>query len=150
MPPCKKCKSESVVKNGFVRKHQRYRCNNCGYNFIEGDGRVNPILPAKKALAVILYSLGKASFNFLGRIFSVAPSLTYRWIAKEAERIPEPEVEATIQEMEFDEMWHFIGSKKTNAGSSKRWIVLQGELWPGCLAIVALQPSGSYTPKSST
>ncbi|MCL2029483.1 MAG: hypothetical protein FWG97_03625, partial [Deltaproteobacteria bacterium] len=71
-------------------------CNNCGYNFIEGDGRVNPILPAKKALAVILYSLGKASFNFLGRIFSVAPSLTYRWIAKEAERIPEPEVEATI------------------------------------------------------
>ena len=70
MPPCKKCKSESVVKNGFVRKHQRYLCNNCGYNFIEGDDRVNPILPAKKALAVILYSLGKASFNFLGRIFS--------------------------------------------------------------------------------
>ena len=100
MPPCKKCKSESVLKNGFVRKHQRYRCNSCGYNFIEGDARINPTLPAKKAMAVILHNLGKASFNSLGRIFGVAPSLTYRWIAQEAE------------------MWHFIGSEK-NTGKPK-------------------------------
>ena len=150
MPCCKRCQSASTVKNGFVRGRQRYRCNDCAYNFIEGDARINPTLPAKKALAVILYGLGKASFNMLGRIFGVSPSLVYRWIAQEAEAIPEPEVAATIQEMEFDEMWHFIGSKKTNAGSSRQWIVLQGELWPGCSAVVALQPSSAYTPKSNT
>ena len=39
---------------------------------------------------------------------------------------------STIKEMEFDEMWHFIGSKKTSSGLSKPWIVLQEELWHGC------------------
>jgi IS1 family transposase len=38
--------------------------------------------------------------------------------------------------MEFDEMWHFIGKKKESYGSSKRWIVAHGELWPGCSAVV--------------
>lgn len=150
MLSCKRCRSASIVKNGFVRGRQRYRCNDCAYNFVEGDGRINPTLPAKKALAIILYSLGKASFNMLGRIFGVSPSLVYRWIAQEADSIPEPQVSAAIQEMEFDEMWHFIGSKKTNAGSSKQWIVLQGELWPGCSAVVALQPSNACTLKSGT
>ena len=101
MPQCKRCQAVSVVKNGFVRNHQRYRCSNCGYNFIEGDARVNPSLPAKKALAIILYSLGKASFNMLGKIFGVSPSLAYRWIEQEAEKIPEPEVAATIQETAY-------------------------------------------------
>jgi len=47
--------------------------------------------------------------------------------------------------MEFDEMGHFIGSKKTKNGSSKRWIVAQGELLPGLSVIVMLQPSRSPT-----
>ena len=147
MPLCKRCQSGQIVKNGIVRKQQRYRCQVCGYNFIDGDARINPSLPAKKALAVILYSLGKASFNMMGHIFGVSRSLVYRWIAQEAEKIPEPEVSGSIKEMEFDELWHFIGLKKTNAGSSKRWIVAQGELWPGCSVVVALQPSNGFTPK---
>lgn len=147
MPPCKKCQSTVVVKNGFVRNHQRYYCKNCKYNFIEGDARINSSLPVKKALAVILYSVGKASFRLLGRIFNVSPSLVYNWIVEEAEKLPEPEVSNTIREMEFDEMWHFIGQKKTSVGSSKPWIVLQGELWHGCWGIVALQPLNDYMRK---
>lgn len=147
MIECKRCHGSAIVKNGFVRAKQRYRCMTCGYNFVEGDGRVNPTLPAKKALAVLIYSLGKGSFNMLGHIFGVSRSLVYRWIVQEAERIPEPEVPASIEEMEFDEMWHFIQSKKTKNGSSRLWIVLQGELWPGCSAVVALQPSSDSMPK---
>jgi transposase-like protein len=147
MSCCKRCRSDAVVKNGIVRNKQRYRCHACGYNFIEGDARINPSLPAKKALAVILYSLGKASFNMMGHIFGVSRSLIYRWIVEEATRLPEPEISDGITEMEFDEMWHFIGSKKTNAGSSKPWLVAQGELWPGFLVVVALQPSNGSMPK---
>ena len=77
----------------------------------------------------------------LGKIFGVDRSLTYRWIKEEAAKLSEPSVSGDIKEMEFDEMWHFIGSKKTRNGLSKRWIVSQGELWPGLSAVVMLQPS---------
>ena len=150
MQNCKRCHSEKIVRNGIVREKPRYKCKDCGYNFVEGDDRVNDSLVVKKALAVILYSLGKASFGMLGKIFGVSSSLTYRWIAQEASRLPEPTIEGEISEMEFDEMWHFIGSKKTKNGSSRRWIVARGELWPGLSAVVILQPSKSSMTKSNT
>lgn len=148
MIQCKRCQSEDVVKNGEVRGKQRYRCKLCAYNFIEGDRRINESLVVKKALAVILYALGKASFSMLGKIFGHSPSLLYRWITEEAALLPEPVVSSDIKEMEFDEMWHFIGSKKTKSGSSRRWIVAQGELLPGWSAIVMLQRSDASTIRS--
>jgi len=147
MVTCKRCGSDSAVKNGKVRDKARYKCKKCGLNFVEGDGRVNELLVVKKALAVILYSLGKASFNMLGKIFGHSPSLLYRWIVEEMAKLPEPAIPGDIKEMEFDEMWHFIGSKKTNSGSSKRWIVAQGELLPGWSAVVMLQRSGGSTTR---
>jgi transposase len=147
---CKRCGSGGAVKNGIVRGQQRYRCQTCACNFIAGDRRVNDDLAVKRALAVILYSLGKASFNMLGHIFGVSRSLTYRWIKEEAAKITLPPVSGSITEMEFDEMWHFIGSKKTKSGLSKRWIVAQGELWPGFSAIVMLPPSRGSTTRSNT
>lgn len=147
---CKSCQSERVIKNGFVRSQQRYRCRECGCNFIVGDRRVKESLVVKKALAVMLYSLGKASFGMLGKIFGHSRSLMYRWIVEEAKNLPEPVVGNDIKEMEFDEMWHFIGSKKTNGGSSKRWIVAQGELLPGWWAAVILQPLENSTIRSNT
>ncbi len=136
-------------KNGAVREKPRYRCKECGYNFVEGDGRTNESVVVKKALAVILYSPGKASYGMLAKIFGVSRSLIYRWIAEEARRLPEPTVSGNILEMEFDEMWHFIGSKKTKPGSSKRWIVAQGELLPGLSVVVILEPFSDSTTKSN-
>ncbi len=146
---CKRCNSLTIVKNGFVRKKQRYLCKSCNCNFVNGDARLNESVAVKKALSVILYSLGKASFGFLGKLFGVSRSLTYRWIRAEAESLPEPEISNNIQEIEFDEMWHFIQSKKTKNGSSKRWIVAHGELLPGLSAVVMLQPSDDCMTRSS-
>ena len=78
MIQCKRCKSSKTVKNGTVRDKPRRKCNDCGYNFTQVDGRVKESVAVKKALAVILYSLGKASFGMLGKIFGVSRSLTYR------------------------------------------------------------------------
>lgn len=149
MVSCKRCGSAQYVKNGTVRGHPRYRCKACGLNFIEGDRRVKESVAVKKALAVILYSLGKASFGMLGKLFGHSPSLIYRWIVEAAAKLPEPLVPGDIREMEFDEMWHFIGSKKTKSGSSKPWIVAHGELWPGWSAVVMLQPSNGSMTRSS-
>jgi transposase-like protein len=146
---CKNCKSNHIIKNGIIRSQQRYKCKDCEYSFVKGDRRTNEAVAVKKALAVILYALCKASFSMLGRLFGVSRSLTYRWIQKEASTISEPEVSSMIREMEFDEMWHFIKSKKTKDGSLKRWIVAHGELLPGLSAIVILQPSSAYTKKLS-
>ncbi len=83
----------------------------------------------------------------LGKIFGHSPALIYRWVRKEMSALPDPKVSGDIREMEFDEMWHFGGSKKTKSGSSKPWIVAQGELLPGSSVIVMLQPLKNFTIK---
>jgi hypothetical protein len=64
-----------------------------------------------------LYSLGKASFGFLAKLFGVSRTTTYYWIRDAAVLIDEPPIDADIQEIAFDEMWHFLQSKK------KIWII---------------------------
>ena len=68
MLKCKKCESESIVKNGKVRGKQRYLCKECGYNFVEGDAQTNEKIQAKKAMCVLQYAQGKASYNMLAII----------------------------------------------------------------------------------
>jgi transposase-like protein len=115
---CKRCGDEKHRKNGILQGKQRYRCSACGYNFTEGDGRRNPALPAKKALAVLLYSLGKGSFSMIGKLFGHSPSLIYRWINEAAATIADPEISEDIKEMEFDETKALHWFKK-----NKLWII---------------------------
>ena len=147
MPTCKKCNSKKAVKNGVVGGRQRYRCKECGCNFREGDGRTNEKIAAKKALCVLLYAMAKGSYRMMGRLLNIDHTLVYRWIREFGENLPEPEVPGKITQMEFDEMWHFIQSKKENFGSSKPLTVAHGELWPGYSAVVILKPSGDSTTR---
>ena len=105
------------------------------------DERHKPETELKKALSVILYSLGKASFGFLAKLFGVSRTTTYYWIRDIAAMTEEPTIAADIHEIDFDEMWHFVQSKKRSSGSSKPWIIAQGELLPGYSVVVMLQRS---------
>lgn len=143
---CKNCNALEIVKNGQVRNQQRYKCKTCNYNFVEGDKRSKASTKIKQALAIILYSQGKASFRFLAKLFDTSVSQVYRWIANEARYVGEPEVRAELEHIELDEMWHFIRSKKTKNGYLKPWIVIHGELLPGYSVVVMLQRlNGSIT-----
>jgi len=144
---CKKCGSEKSVKNGIVSGKQRYRCKECGCNYREGDGRSNEKVAARKALCILLYAMAKGSYRMMGKILGIDHTLIYRWIRAFGESLPEPEVSGEIAQMEFDEMWHFVGSKKTSFGSSKLLTVAHGKLWPGCSAVVILQPSDDSMTK---
>jgi transposase len=150
MTVCKSCGSERVVKSGIVRGKQRYKCRSCHYFFVEGDERTSEPIAALKALCVLFYSLGKSSYGMLGKIIERDRSLIYRWIRETGLNTKEPTVDGEIKEMEFDEMWHYIGCKKTSFGSSKPLTVASGELWPGCSAIVILQRLGGFIEKSNT
>ena len=147
MPPCKNCKGVKIVKSGFIRGKQRYKCKTCDMHFVEGDAKSNEKIAAKKAMCVLLYTLSRASYNMLAKIFDTWPSLVYRWIVEAGVNIPEQEISGDIKEMEFDEMWHFVGSKKTSAGSLKPLIVAHGELWHGFSVVVILQHSNDSTTK---
>ena len=83
----------------------------------------------------------------LAKIFNTSPSLTYRWVVEAGRRLPEQEIPGDIMQMEFDEMWHFVKSKKTSFGSSRPLTVAAGELWPGCSVVVILQPSSDSITK---
>ena len=147
MISCKNCHQNNTIKNGYVRGKQRYKCHDCGYNFVLGDERHQHATELKKALSVILYSLGKSSFGFLAKLFGVSRTTTYYWIRQMAETMAEPVIADNIQAIDFDEMWHFIQSKKRKSGLSKPWIIAQGELLPGYSVVVMLQPSNACMTK---
>ena len=87
---CKKCSSVNCVKNGTVRVKARWLCKDCRYNFVLGDAQVHADLVAKKALALIMYSVSKSSYEMLGQLFGVSRSLVYRWIREAADQLLEP------------------------------------------------------------
>jgi transposase len=140
-PPCPKCSSPQASKNGHVQAVQRWKCQarDCGYEFTRTTPRGEPA--AKKALALLLYSMGRASYGIIARLLQVSRVTVYRWVRQSASQMPEPTIPLDIKEIEFDEMWHYIGSKKTSAGSGKLWTVVHGELSPGSSVVVMLPPS---------
>ncbi|MCL2005307.1 MAG: hypothetical protein FWG73_03995 [Planctomycetaceae bacterium] len=104
--------ANSLQKNGIVLGKQRYKCKDCNATFREGDNRTNEKIIAKKALCILLYAMAKGSFRMLGKILNAYRTLVYRWMREFGTSLSEPTVSEEIQEMEFDEIWHFIGQKK--------------------------------------
>ena len=148
---CRYCGSEKTHKSGKIREKQRYKCKDCGKNFLGTDGRIKETAIAKRALAVMLYTFSKASYNFLAKkIFHCSPTTIMNWVKKASAEAKMPEITEDIKEIEFDEMWHFIGSKKTKNGSLKQWIVKQEKLLLGLRVIAILQPSENCTTKSNS
>jgi hypothetical protein len=77
----------------------------------------------------------------MGKLFERDRSLIYRWIREAGLNTDEPAVNGEITQIEFDEMWRFIQSKKRNFGSAKPLTVAAGELSPGFSVLVIAQPS---------
>ena len=107
---CKRCGSVSFVRNGIVRGHQRYRCADCGCNFTNTPPRGKP--PAMKALAVLLYAMGNASFGMIAKLLGVSNVAVLKWVRQEAAALLEPTTPATVEIVQLDEMWHFVDRKK--------------------------------------
>ena len=120
---CKKCGSDHYTMNGKVRSQQRYKCKLCGCNFIIGDKR-EKISPPARALAILLYGRGKASYGFIAKLFNISSVAVMKLIKREADKMPDPEICSSIKEISFDEMWHFVEQKKQVmglAGSGVQW-----------------------------
>ena len=81
----------------------------------------------------------------IGRILNVKHSLVYRWIRDFGAGLPEPKVPLEVKEIGFDEIWRFVGLKKTNFGCLKQLIGVHEKRLPGFLADVIQQHLGDST-----
>jgi len=77
----------------------------------------------------------------LGKLFGRNRSLIYRWIREAGLSTKEPTINEDITQIEFDEMWHFIQSKKENFGSSRPLTAVAGKLSLGFSVVVIAQHS---------
>lgn len=118
MTSCKKCGEVRIVRAGYQRGQQRYECKSCGCNFIEGDLRISKE-DKLKSLAALLYSQGKGSYGFIGKLMNKHRSTVYRWVKKMAQALPDPVIAQDIKDIEIDELWHYVQRKKTSYVSSR-------------------------------
>jgi len=127
---CKKCDSKNHVKAGFVDGEQRYKCKKCGCQFVPTKKqRGKP--ENTKILAIWLYLHG-LSFRAIGKLLQVTHKSVLDWVRLFARKNyikPEPQGKAVI--VELDEMWHFLGSKKTRSGYGRLIAVIPINLSTG-------------------
>lgn len=153
---CPKCNHTKIIKSGFARGHQRFKCKNCNYQYT--TEKLDRGKPLWMKLEAILLSCSGMSLNAIGKHLNVSAQSILNWVrtfARDNDEKPEPG-EAIVVELE--ELWHFIESKsgetprrrktqgnahqdKRSYGSGKGMTVIAGDLSTGNGEIVIVKPS---------
>ena len=75
---CPRCKHQKVIKHGFARGQQRFKCKNCNYQYTrETIERGKPLW--MKLEAILLYSSGM-SLNAIGKHLNVSAQAILNWV----------------------------------------------------------------------
>ena len=117
---CKKCGSSENVKNGFSHGKQRYRCNKCGKNYVDGDGDRRCKYSVEKKLRVLKLYLEGVGIMSIERLEGVSNPLIIYWIRNaasmvraEVQKARLPEEAKEIQILEIDELFSYCKKKIT-------------------------------------
>ena len=134
---CRKCVSENNVKYGKMNNMQRYKCKDCGFQFTKevANGRSE----AERNKAVALYLLG-LSMRTIAKLFRVNVTTVLYWVRNFAVKTYEKPSPKGAVVFELDEMWHFIHSKKENAGYGKLIVGLPVSWLTGNVGNVIARP----------
>ena len=128
MESCKFCFGEVLVRSGFVRGKQRYKCKDCGKNQVLGDARekyTNAV--RRQAIAMYLNSMG---LRAIGRVLGIPYQLVARWV-EHAGEIVEQEIlklqaePRNIAILEMDELYTYI--KKNSSKYEYGWLLIGTE-----------------------
>ena len=126
---CKVCQSKKYVKAGFIKGEQRYKCKECGCQFV--PTRHHGKSENEKLTAVWLYSHG-LSFRTIAKFFKVNVRSVFVWVKTFAENNyikPTPQTDSVV--VELDEMWHFLRSKKLKSGYGRLIVAIPINLSTG-------------------
>jgi transposase-like protein len=112
---CPKCeKVTNQHKIGFTKAgSQRYRCYFCKYSYTPTK-KPQGYSKAIRQKAIQLYIDG-AGLRRTGRQVGVHHQTVANWAKEQAEQLPEVPVPAEVKAAEFDEIFTFIGDKKTES-----------------------------------
>ena len=135
---CPQCNTEKIVKNGFVKGRQRFKCKECQYQFTNlSTERGKPLW--MKLEAVLMYMNG-LSMNATAKLLGVSAQSVLNWVRDFGEANYEKPTPDKVAVVELDEMWHFIQSKKENFGSGKHMTVLMADSLTGNWEVVIVKP----------
>ena len=130
---CSKCGKSESIKYGKRGSEQCYKCKNCGFQYTSEQPKRRS--EAERHKAISLYLLG-LSMRAIAKLFCVNVTTILYWIRNFAiENYTKPIPKGPI-DIELDEMWHFIQSKKTSVGSGKLIAVLPANSSTGNVEIV--------------
>lgn len=119
MKQCPHCQSEEEqVKAGCnASGSQRYKCNRCGRRYTPEPNTIGYTEEVRRK-ALGLYVDG-VNFRRIGRILGISHQTAANWVKAHAEALPDappvPGPELAVNEM--DELFTFIGDKKTGSTS---------------------------------
>jgi IS1 family transposase/transposase-like protein len=118
---CPQCSSKQIIKNGSVRKKQKYECKNCGRQFVEHP--LNVTISEEKWDLVDNLLLEKIPLAGIARVVGISERSLQSYVNKKYDSIPK-HINATLKKpgrltIQCDEMWSFVGSK-----DNKQWIWL--------------------------
>ena len=123
---CPKCEqTEQQYKNGKTKAgSQRYRCARCGCSYTP-EKKVQGYGKALRQKAIKMYIDG-AGLRRTGRQLGIHHQTVANWTKQHAEQWPEVPMPAEVQTAEFDEVFTYIGDKKTESISLRWSIALLG------------------------
>jgi hypothetical protein len=94
-------------------------------------------------LAMLLYLSG-LSMTRTAKIIGVSPTSIVNWVREFGKEFALPEGSGEVIEIEIDEMWHYIQSKKTASGSGELLNIKLTE----CLDIFVVRDTKEMSPIS--
>lgn len=118
-PKCEQ--KERQYKNGKTKAgSQRYRCSGCGCSYTP-EKKPQGYEKALRQKAIKLYIDG-AGLRRTGRQLGIHHQTVANWTKEHAEQLPEVPMPAQVKTAEFDEVFTYIGDKKTESISLRWWI----------------------------
>ena len=103
------------VKDGFTGAgSQRFRCQVCHRRYTPArKSRGYPPELRTKALQMVVDGL---NFRRIGRLLNIDHQTVSNWVNAAADRVPDtPPAPATSETVELDELYTFVGEKKTTS-----------------------------------
>ena len=102
------------MKNGLNPSgSQKYRCQVCKTVYTPAP-KLNGYPPETRLLAIRMYVEGN-SYHAIGRILKVNPQSVVNWVKAYTAQLPAAPLPEKPRTAELDELYTFIGKKKTKS-----------------------------------
>jgi len=110
---CPKCKSTSgQVKNGLNSSgSQKYRCRECGARYTP-EPKEKGYSAETRILAIRMYVEG-SSYGSIARVLKINPQTVANWVSAHTAQLPPAPLPQKVRKAELDELYTYVGEKKT-------------------------------------